>query len=151
MKKLFFLAVCLVAFLANIFAQTPKRLKIEIKVSDSMQAKFVNGGRLLLHLSRQIETEPRSKSDVTIGYTPINWNPKSTSEINTKDKNVMISNVAKISDTSTGKFYVQVVYKQNIDDAQENVAGNLYSTIDSIDIVSPKKVNLTLYKIIPDP
>ena len=150
MKKLFFLAVCLVAFLANIFAQTPKRLKIEIKVSDSMQAKFVNGGRLLLHLSRQIETEPRSKSDVTIGYTPINWNPKITSEINTKDKNVMISNVAKISDTSKGKFYVQVVYKQNIDDAQENVAGNLYSTIDSIDIVSPKKVNLTLYKIIPE-
>ncbi len=86
-----------------------------------MQAKFVSGGRLLLHLSRQIETEPRSKSDVTIGFTPINWNPKSTSEINTKDKNLMISNVAKISDTSTGKFYVQVVYKQNIDDAQENV------------------------------
>lgn len=121
MKKIFFLAICLAAFLSNIFAQTPKRLKIEIKVSDSMQAKFVSGGRLLLHLSRQIETEPRIKSDVTIGFTPINWNPKSTSEINTKDKNLMISNVAKISDTSTGKFYVQVVYKQNIDDAQENV------------------------------
>ena len=66
MKQIFFLAICLAAFLSNIFAQTPKRLKIEIKVSDSMQAKFVSGGRLLLHLSRQIETEPRSKSDVTI-------------------------------------------------------------------------------------
>ena len=150
MKKNIFLPVFLSLALTTIFAQTPKRLKIEIKVSDSMQAKFVPGGRLLVHFSRQIEVEPRSKSDVTIGYTPSKWSPQSNTEINTKDKNVLISNAAKISDTSTGKFYVQVVYKQNIDDGQENVAGNLYSTIDSVEITSPKKVHLTLFKIIPE-
>jgi cell division protein FtsN len=122
MKKLFFLAASIAAFFPNLLAQTPKKLKIEIKVSDSMQAKFVQGGRLLLHLSRQIEAEPRSKSDVTIGFTPADWNPKNTIQINTKDKNVMISNTAKISDTSTGKFYVQVGSFFNSRGAKERLA-----------------------------
>ncbi|HWR99119.1 MAG TPA: alpha/beta hydrolase-fold protein, partial [Prolixibacteraceae bacterium] len=45
---------------------------------------------------------------------------------------------------STGKVYCQVLYKQNIDDAQENVAGNWYSNVDSVEITAQGSFKLTL-------
>ncbi|MGI9138193.1 MAG: alpha/beta hydrolase-fold protein [Sediminibacterium sp.] len=130
-------------------AQENFNIKIKIEVSDAVKKSFKSGGRLLFHLTSQSEKEPRSNSEVTIGYTPENWNIGKSFTINTKHKNVLINGVKKLAGHLGQKYYYQVVYKQNETDGNENVEGNLYSEVDSLILTNNANVQLTLKSIIP--
>jgi len=124
-------------------------LKAEISVSPELRQSFQTCGRLILHLTKRRDREPRNGSEITIGKTTLNWNPDKTLEININDKDVKGVGLEKLSSLSSDRYYYQIVYKQNIDDGQENVPGNLYSTVDST-ILSPNiQINLSLDRLIP--
>ncbi len=152
--KLFKLLIfcCVVFFLLNgndLTAQVLPALKAKISVSPEMRNSFLKNGRLILRLTKNRGKEPRNGAEITIGATAQNWNPNVPFIIDTKDKKVLATGLDNSSFHSSEKYYCQVIYKQNIDDGQENVPGNLYSNVDST-VLSPNvQINLSLEKMIP--
>ena len=151
MKKLttvvLFLAFCAVSILAT--AQESPVLKARIMVSPEIKQSFVKGGRLILYLTRQHGNEPRRSPEIIMGGTPQNWDATTTFVIDTKDQCMISSGYKKEDFQASDKFYGQVVYKQNIDDGQENVPGNLYSTVDSL-VLTPNAIfNFRLNAVVP--
>ena len=111
-----------------------RNLSLTVTVSSNIRSSFVSGGRLLLHLTKKNEKTPRNNSEITIGFTPANWNPSNAISFSTKDVGVLKNKFEKLNDVDTGKYYYQVVYKQNIDDGNENVEGNIFSNVDSFEL-----------------
>ena len=143
------LIFCFSMLFVSSWAQESPSLQATIAVSPEIQKSFQQGGRLLLHLTSQREKGSRNKSEITIGVTPQNWNPSRTFVIDTKNKNVLTYGFEKLSGNNSEKYYYKVVYKQNIDDGNENAEGNLFSPVDSFSLSSEVKLNLTLQSIIP--
>ncbi len=123
--------------------------KAEISVSAEVKKSFEQGGRILLHLTKQREKEPRLKSELVIGLTPANWAGSVPLEFDSRTKNILIFTTEKNLPLAAEKYYYQAVYKQNKDDGQENVPGNLYSNVDSVVLTPNAKLKLTLNKVIP--
>lgn len=147
MKKILILVSLLVCNLAH--AQQSFTFKITVEVSDEMKASFTPGGRLLVHVTNQKEKEPRNKSEFTIGVTPDNWISTNRFVIDTKSKKVLTNGIAKLAGHTAEMYYYQVVYKQNKLDGNENVAGNLYSQVDSSNLRQHNKLSFRLQSIIP--
>jgi hypothetical protein len=146
-KQIFFISFFLLYLIAS-NGQESVSIKISISVSPEMQSSFQKGGRLLFHLTNQNEKEPRSHSEVTIGVTPDSWNPSNPFIIDIKNKAVLSNGLDKLAASLSKKYYYQVVYKQNIDDGNENVPGNLYSEVDSMQLTNTANLHLTLKSII---
>jgi hypothetical protein len=140
--------ICLLMAISSVNAQETISIKVRVSVSPEMQQHFLQGGRLLCHITSQIGKEPRSNSEVTIGVTPADWNRSNSFLIDTKRKNVLINGANKLKKYFAEKYFCQVVYKQNITDGNENVEGNLYSEVDSFTLTSHVKSTLTLQSII---
>ena len=147
--------VCIILILLVFTIKSPSMgqvspcLKAEISISPEIKQSFQNSGRLILHLTKRRDREPRNGSEITIGKTILNWNPDKPIVINVNDKDVKGVGLEKFMSFSSDRYYYQVVYKQNIDDGQENVPGNVYSKVDST-ILSPNiQINLSLDRLIP--
>ncbi len=150
MKKKYF--ILLIAFCHSTYvawSQELNALKVNVSISQELKHSFLKGGRLLFHLTKQNEKEPRNKSEITVGVTPENWDPAKSFVINTKNKNVLTNGLDKLTGHLGEKYYYQVVYKQNRTDGNENVAGNLFSEVDSFFLSKEAKVSLTLKSLIP--
>jgi len=106
--------------------------KAEISVTAEMKKSFVPGGRLILHLTKKREKEPRFKSEITIGITPGKWDLSVPFQLDARNKSIMVYNSEKDKSPASQICYYQAVYKQNQDDGQENVPGNMISNVDSI-------------------
>jgi len=144
-KKVLTVSLILVSHLVQ--GQQAISLKVKVDVSPDVKASFQKGGRLLLHLTNQHEREPRSRSEVTIGVTPEDWDASKIFLIDTKKKNALVNGLDKLTSHLSEKYYYQVTYKQNIADGNENVAGNLYSEVDSFSVKSGVVLHLTLQHI----
>ncbi|HRX10192.1 MAG TPA: alpha/beta hydrolase-fold protein [Draconibacterium sp.] len=155
MKRLTKKQTIFLLFAVSLFVATTSKalaqfnVKAGISVSPEIAKEFQNQGRLLLHITQQNEREPRNRSEITIGVTAQNWDSSKPFMIDTRNKEVLAVGLEKLSEITSGKFYFQVVYKQNKDDGNENVPGNLYSGIDSLVNTSNLSFNLTLNKVIP--
>jgi hypothetical protein len=130
-------------------AQETLHIQAKISVSPEMRKSFNENGRLILHLTKNREREPRFSSEISIGLTAQNWDPNTPFVIDTRDSNVMINRPEKENKFSSGIYYYQLVFKQNIDDGQENVPGNLYSSVDSTILSSSVQIKVSLGKQIP--
>jgi len=117
---------------------------VKISVAPELQKSVTKGGRILLHLSKQNLKEPRQSSDFTVGVTPQNWDGSDNFILDAKVNGILSIGSVPL----TGKIYYQVVYKQNVDDAQENTPGNLISNIDSLLLTPDKELKLNLNKVI---
>lgn len=150
MKKILMLVVLFVGLIHwQLAAQKTTSFKIPVSVSQQMQNNFKAGGRLLLHMTTQNEREPRLKSEITIGVTPKDWTGQKSFIINTNDPFVLVNGLEKFKVNEPVKWFCQVVYKQNEDDGNENVEGNLYSQVDSFLATEKPKFNLQLQSKIP--
>ena len=130
-------------------AQELPFLKAKITVSPEVRPLFVKGGRILLYLTTKSGKEPRHNSELTIGYTPLNWDPSAPFILDAKEKEILHTEISNTFVPLPGKFYYQAVYKQNIDDGQANIPGNIYSTIDSVQMTGAVNLTLQLNKMIP--
>jgi hypothetical protein len=142
-----FLLLFLISFLAN--AQESGYLKAIISVSPQMRSSFISGGRLILYITQQHNKEPRNGFDIVAGVTPKDWDGSSTFTIDTREKDVINAELEKGFIHPSEKFYFQVLYKQTIDDGQENVPGNLYSEVDTAELTSGTILHLSLQHLIP--
>ena len=143
------LLLLFIAAISTSKAQDLPFAKAEITVSAEMKKSFQPGGRLLLHLTKQREKEPHLKSDITIAVTPANWDLAIPFQVDAQNKAVMIYNSEKVQSPPSQIYYYQAVYKQNQDDGQENVPGNMISNVDSLLLSAHPQIHLTLDKIIP--
>ena len=144
-----FLLLLFSAAFSSAKAQEIPFAKAEISVTAEMKKSFVPGGRLFLHLTKQREKEPRLKSEITIGVTPATWNLSVPFLLDAKTKNILIVTSEKSLPLTAEKYYYQAVYKQNVDDGQENVPGNLISNIDSVVLTTTATLKLRLDKLLP--
>jgi enterochelin esterase-like enzyme len=127
----------------NALAGGAPSFSITVSVDPGLLPSFIPGGRLIFHLTAQREKDPRFKSEITMGITPVGWNPSKPFTIKVSDKQVLANGLEKL--TSHAKFYYQAVYKQNQDDGNENVEGNLYSSVDSIEWNEKARLHVTLH------
>ncbi len=109
-KSVPFLWLCLLFAAYGTLAQVPVAWKINVAVAPEMKQSFLKGGRLLLHITKQTEREPRNRSEMTVGITPSNWDGSTPFVINTKDKNSLSAGWDKLPENASGKYYFQVVY-----------------------------------------
>ena len=123
--------------------------KIKISVAPQMRSSFVKGGRLLLYFTTQSGKEPRRNADVTVGITPENWDGSTTYIVNSGDNKIRHTDLSEGFIPLPKKYYFQAVYKQNIDDGQANVPGNMYTNIDSVTVSGALNLSLNLNSIIP--
>ena len=123
--------------------------KAKISVAADLKASFQKGGRIILHLSRQREKEPRFKSELTLGMTPEHWDISSPWVLEAGKEKIQLISTDKNIPPAAEKYYYQAVYKQNPDDGQENVPGNITSNIDSVILSGDAQLKLTLDKVIP--
>jgi hypothetical protein len=147
LPNLLFLATCSLPLLSA--AQDLPFNSAKIAVAPEVQKSFVKGGRILLHLTRQNTKEPKQQSELTIGITPRNWNGSAAFTLDAKDRNILSLGLDKWNSSGAGYVYCQAVYKQNFDDAQEKVPGNLISSIDSLRLTPGSEILITLSKLIP--
>lgn len=124
-----FLFFCLFAVAS---AQQAPVLKVKISVSPDMKTSFIKGGRIILYLTRQVHKEPRNGFDIVVGVTPGNWDSSTNFILDLQNKEVISAGPVSEFLSSPDQFYYQVLYKQNPDDGQENVPGNIISKVDSV-------------------
>ena len=143
------LTLLLFSLITSARAQDLTHLKATITVTSNIRQSFLNNGRLILHLTKKRDKEPRYGSEITLGKTIQNWNPNIPVVIDAKDPDVSSGGIANLSLLSSDIYYYQVVYKQNVDDGQENVPGNLYSKVDSVILKTNPELKLELNMLIP--
>ena len=123
--------------------------KAEISVSSEVSPSFIKGGRLLIYLTTKQDKEPRDNSQLVFGITPQNWDPSTTFVFEAQNKEVLHTDMSDWSVAAPKKYFYQAIYKQNVDDGQADVPGNLYSNIDSVEFSNGANLKLRLEKIIP--
>lgn len=123
-------------------------MKVKIAVSPESKASFVKGGRVILFLTRQ-HKEPRNGFDIVVGATPKNWDSDADFILDTRNKEVIGAGTISEFLSVPEAFSFQVIYKQNPDDGQENVPGNLMSDVGSVRYSTNSILSLTLNKMIP--
>ena len=151
MKELTRTIVFVYLFLISIFAsaqELPFR-QVKISVSPGIKSSFIKGGRLLLYLSREREREPRNHAEVIFGYTLNNWDGESPFTLDANDKEILHTDLAEGFIPVPKKFYYQAIYKQNIDDGQADIPGNIYSSVDSVEISGPADLKVMLKETLP--
>ncbi len=124
-------------------------LKADISVSPEIRPLFIKGGRLILYITRQQNKEPRNGFDFIVGVTPKNWDGSAPFTIDTRKGDVLNAELEKGFVHPSRKYYFQVLYKQNSDDGEENVPGNLYSQVDTVELETGVNLKLTLKRMIP--
>ncbi|MBI1343315.1 MAG: hypothetical protein GC171_10325 [Terrimonas sp.] len=151
MKYIIFFFAC---FLFNGFqpraqAQETVALHIKIELSPALRSGFIPGGRFLFHMTKQSDREPRNRSEFTAGLTAVNWKGTGVFIMDTKSSAVMSVGQEKLQAGMGEKYYYQLVYKQNPDDGNENVPGNLYSPVDSVYLTKDIPLQISLTNPIP--
>lgn len=132
-------------------AQDPFSIKLRISVSQELRSSFLNTGRLIFRLTGQATPGSNTKPEAVFGVTAENWDPSKPFLLDSKQKNVLINGLEKLNGHSSEKFYYQIIYKQNVTDGNERVAGNLYSELDSFSLTNKVRLDLTLKKIFTAP
>jgi hypothetical protein len=133
----------------DIAAQELPVLKVKISVSPEVKPFFIKGGRLILYITSQRAAEPRYSSDIRIGVTPQNWDSSSDFLLDSRNKEVLSVGLTNDMVNPSDKYYFQVVYKQNVDDGQQNIPGNMISEVDSAMLSADTNFSLSLNKVIP--
>ena len=128
-------------------AQQPVLLKVDVSVAADVRPSFLKTGRLLLHLTLASERDSKTKSEINIGITARDWDPAKPFVFDTRQKEVLINRLEKLNAHISEKFYYRLVYKQNISDAGENAAGNLYSDVDSFILAKKTRLHIRLQKV----
>jgi S-formylglutathione hydrolase FrmB len=149
-KSISFFLIILFAFTVEIVnAQTPVSIKLTVSVSPEVKNLFMKGGRIMLHLTNQNNWEVKPKSEATVGITPENWESNKSFVLDSRKKNVLTIGLDKLVSHISEKYYFSVTYKQNTDDGNERVEGNLYSETDSVSLSPTLQLHLTLKSIYP--
>ena len=123
--------------------------KANIFISTNVKNSFLKNGRIILHLSKQNENEPNSRIELKIGVTPLNWDGSDVFILDKQSGEVLITGLEKWNSITSKKVYFQAFYKQNVDDAGENIPGNLCSTLDSMNLTENGVINFALNQLIP--
>lgn len=136
-------------FSANSMGQERPFLRAKISVAAEVRPAFIKGGRLILYITSQQNKEPRNGFDIIVGVTPQEWDGSSPFLIDTGNKEVIDAELTKGFVHPARKYYFQVLYKQNPDDGEENVPGNLYSEADTAELSSGVNLSFELKRVIP--
>lgn len=135
----------------DLFAQTSS-LKVVTSVSESVSKDFKNSGRIFLFIGEQGNREPRyntwpNKNNRIFATNIDNWKPGKTFTFN-KSVPLVKSVDVSLGNFPNGKYSVQVLWDQDINESGINAPGNLFSETITVDLSENKTIELPLSKII---
>lgn len=151
MKRLFAVLqfLCFGAFVLASAADGIPPLRVKVTVAPEMRTSFIEGGRIILYLTRQANKEPRRGFDVVVGVNPTNWSATGEFILDTRNPGIVTVSTLNEFLNSPAPFSYQVLYKQQWDDGQENVPGNLFSEVATTRYATNATLRLTLKQKIP--
>lgn len=151
LKKLIYILFLVVIVSFPTFSATLEIpvLKVKVSLSPEIKKSWNKKGRIILYLTRQQNREPRNGFDIVLGVTPENWDSSVDFIFDTRNKEVISAGPVADFLQSPEPFYFQVLYKQNPDDGQENVPGNIISEVDTTVYSVGAELRLTLKVVIP--
>lgn len=140
---------CLVAVTTAALAGEIPPLRVRVSVAPELRSAFIEGGRIILYLTRQVNKEPRNGFDIVLGVTPKNWPATGEFILDSRNQDVITAGTISEFLSAPEPFTYQVLYKQQWDDGQENVPGNLFSEVGTTRYSTNTTWSLTLKKKIP--
>lgn len=144
----------LLFFSIVVSAQTTS-LRFEVKIADGLTSA-PQKGRLFVFLSRNGKIEPRLEdSDIGLNAPPMfakdveNFAAEKTVAV--IDNSSISYPIKNLSELPTGEYYVQALLDTNIDLRSLSSPGNLYSTVQKVnlDAKSSGTIKLELNKMVP--
>ncbi|MCG6187789.1 alpha/beta hydrolase [Maribellus maritimus] len=151
MKKAIIIFLSLFIILPEIVAQTSS-LKVNTTVSKQVRDNFINSGRIFLFINPNTRGEPRlntfpSQTNYIFATNIENW--EATSAFTFDGKTDVIKSVdISLNSLPVGKYRIQVLWDQDIQESRINAPGNLYSDVVDIDLQQNKSIEIPLTKII---
>ena len=109
MKRVSVIFLFLILICNLLHAQETISWKLSIAITEEIKQSFIKGGRLILHVTKQHEREPRLRSEITFGVTPQNWEANLPFIFDSKAENVLNIGLDQLKPNSTEKYYFQVV------------------------------------------
>ncbi len=152
MKK-YILIILIICFLCNItsHAQTSS-IKVTTSVSNEILNNFHPKGRIFLFVGKNNDHEPRlntwpNKSNMIFATNIENWEAGKSF---TFDNSVPFVKSVDISlnNIPNGKYKIQVLWDQDINESSINAPGNLCSEVLIVDLSENQTIELPLTKII---
>jgi len=141
----------LIFFLFQLSAQTNK-VKVKVTVSEKIKSKFENKGRILLFINANSKEPRRStwpnKTNLIFATNLENWDINTSFTFDSSQE-MLGSREISLAEIPSGKYYVQVLWDQDIKESRINAPGNIFSQSKQLDINENKEIEITLSEIIP--
>jgi len=153
MKKLIFLLLILP--LLNVgHAETAKHsVALEISIDGNLKDIVNAEGRIILFLSTNADREPRTQMWPGLTSNVFAKNIKDFSA----DKVLLITSSSELQSTGdwslaevpNGTYYVQVVWDQDREESRIDAPGNIYSTVQKVEITRSMNIDIAIAQVIP--
>jgi len=152
MKKALLLSILFLFGIINTAnsQEAAQDLSVQVNISKDLKKQMVKKGRMYLFLTNSLSGEPYKKT------SPMPWNKsfifgKNIDAFNPKagllikhDQDWQSTEDWNLNHVPEGKYNVQVLWDQNVDESRVNAAGNLYSKWQTITIDKSMKIELEL-------
>ncbi len=149
----FCLTIALIFSLQHVFAQSAS-LVVKTWVDEAAGSRFKDNGRIFLFVGSARYGEPRlntwpNKEIMIFAQNIEKWNPKDTF---TFDATVPVNKTTdmELGQIPAGKYSVQVLWDQEMNEPGIENAGNLYSTSITIDLRNDTLLKLPIKNIIEE-
>ncbi|NQU87430.1 MAG: hypothetical protein HQ541_16880 [Mariniphaga sp.] len=152
MKKILFVATFYLFCIATLTGQNTFSLQVGTAVSEEIQEQFKSNGRLFLFVSSSQSREPRwstwpNSSNKIFALNVSDWNKKEAFVIDGNTK-LTKSVEANLDALPEGKYTVQVLWDQDINESGINAPGNLYSKAISLELNKSTTLQIPLEQLV---
>ncbi|MBY6212322.1 esterase family protein [Microbulbifer agarilyticus] len=156
MKSITFAVVAVLATATQICsAGSDHVVSVSVSVGAEMEDKFVSNGRLFLFLNENLEKEPRKdvwpvtpKRNNIFATNITGWN-KGDSRTFGADTELQATTPWTLANVPEGTYKLQVLWDQDIEESQINAPGNLYSTVQAVEISGKTLLKVSLDQQVP--
>ena len=150
-----FFSFCIFFITQNIQAQsTINNLKATVVVAKELQSQFKPNGRLLLFICDNTKVEPREMTwpspmvkTYIFAKNITNFKP-SKSVMITNSSDWMSNTDVTLDNLPTGKYAIQALWDQDVEESRVNAPGNIFSKKQIIDLDKNISLNLEFSEVI---
>ncbi len=152
MKKIMFFLLIFNFIINTILCAQTSFLQVSTSISKEIQKNFNSKGRIFLFVGDSNNREPRlntwpNKLNMIFATNIENWETGKTFTFDSSVPFVKSVDIA-LNSIPNGKYKIQILWDQNINESSINAQGNLYSEAITIDLTENQTIELPITEII---
>jgi enterochelin esterase-like enzyme len=155
MKKNMFISIFVLVFSAGLIAQPAHQVVFNVTVADSLLEEFQPDGRLFIFISENPYGEPRHQlwpvspmKNYVFARNIGDWKAGGMLKIDGASE-LIKTGPFDLGEIPEGEYKVQVLWDQDEGGSRINVAGNLHSKVQSVNINKDQEIAIRLEQEIP--